>query len=66
MDLWCLGFVDGGAHRRTSVVIGGHQLEDNLVQFDLDSNRFGFSSSVLLQATTCANLNMSKFANYRR
>ncbi|XP_057722685.1 probable aspartic proteinase GIP1 [Arachis stenosperma] len=65
MGLWCLGFVDGGAHRRTSVVIGGHQLEDNLVQFDLDSNRFGFSSSLLLQATTCSNLNISNFVNNR-
>ncbi|RYR51519.1 hypothetical protein Ahy_A06g026541 isoform A [Arachis hypogaea] len=65
MDLWCLGFVDGGAHRRTSVVIGGHQLEDNLVQFDLDSNIFGFSSSLLLQATTCSNLNISNFVNNR-
>lgn len=56
VDVWCLGFVDGGTHRRTPVVIGGHQLEDNLVQFDVDSNRFGFTSSLLLQATTCASL----------
>ncbi|XP_061341347.1 probable aspartic proteinase GIP1 [Gastrolobium bilobum] len=58
-DVWCLGFVDGGAHRRTPVVIGGYQLEDNLVQFDLDLNRFGFTSSLLLQATTCNNLNIT-------
>ncbi|KAK7336735.1 hypothetical protein VNO77_17281 [Canavalia gladiata] len=57
VDVWCLGFVDGGTRRRTPVVIGGHQLEDNLLQFDLESNRFGFTSSLLLQATTCATLN---------
>ncbi|CAK7345494.1 unnamed protein product [Dovyalis caffra] len=27
----CLGFVDGGAKPRTSIVIGGHQLENNLL-----------------------------------
>ncbi|KAH9765254.1 hypothetical protein KPL70_001805 [Citrus sinensis] len=34
----CLGFVDGGAPR-TSIVIGGYQLENNLLQFDLASSR---------------------------
>ncbi|XP_057438800.1 probable aspartic proteinase GIP1 [Lotus japonicus] len=52
--VWCLGFVDGGTRRRTGVVIGGHQMEDNLVQFDVEANRFGFSSSLLLQGATCA------------
>ncbi|KAK7285379.1 hypothetical protein RJT34_20148 [Clitoria ternatea] len=52
--VWCLGFVDGGIRRRAAVVIGGHQLEDNLVQFDLESNRFGFTSSLLLQDVTCS------------
>lgn len=54
-DVWCLGFVDGGINARTPIVIGGHQMEDNLLQFDLDSNRFGFSSSLLLQGATCSN-----------
>ncbi|KAJ4846961.1 Glc7p regulatory subunit, partial [Turnera subulata] len=39
LDLWCLGFVDGGVNARTTVVIGGHQMEDNLFQFDLESMR---------------------------
>ncbi|XVF32605.1 hypothetical protein REPUB_Repub17cG0096900 [Reevesia pubescens] len=56
-DVWCLGFVDGGVNPRTSVVIGGHQMEDNLLQFDLESSRLGFSSSVLLKGTTCSNFN---------
>ncbi|ERN06643.1 basic 7S globulin 2 [Amborella trichopoda] len=56
----CLGFVDGG-HRDgmtagpvTSIEIGGHQLEDNVVEFDMEKSRVGLSSSLLLQQTTCA------------
>lgn len=48
----CLGFVDGGLRPRASVVIGTHQLEDNLLQFDLARSRLGFSSSL---PTNCAN-----------
>ncbi|XP_076900005.1 putative aspartic proteinase GIP1 [Bidens hawaiensis] len=58
-DLWCLGFVDGGETPRSSVVIGGHQLEDNLLQFDLVSMRLGFSSSVLVHGTNCASFNFT-------
>jgi len=63
VDVWCLGFVDGGKRSRTAVVIGGHQMEDNVVQFDVDSNRFGFSSSLLLQGAKCANLNLTDLTN---
>ncbi|KAH9682908.1 peptidase A1 domain-containing protein [Citrus sinensis] len=56
-DVLCLGFVDGGVHPRTSIVIGGHQLEDNLLQFDLGTARLGFSSSLLFRQTTCSNFN---------
>uniref|UniRef100_A0A5B6ZLU4 Putative basic 7S globulin-like n=1 Tax=Davidia involucrata TaxID=16924 RepID=A0A5B6ZLU4_DAVIN len=58
-DVWCLGFADGGANPRASIVIGGHQMEDNLLQFDLESKRLGFSSSVLVHSTTCANFNFT-------
>ncbi|XP_010938774.1 probable aspartic proteinase GIP2 [Elaeis guineensis] len=61
-DVLCLGFVDGGAKPRTSVVIGGHQLEDNLLQFDLATSRLGFSSSLLFRQTTCANFNFTSNA----
>ncbi|PIN03064.1 Aspartyl protease [Handroanthus impetiginosus] len=54
VDAWCLGFMDGGLNTRTSIVIGGHQLEDNLLEFDLERERLGFSSSLLLRGTTCA------------
>ncbi|WOK99117.1 basic 7S globulin-like [Canna indica] len=55
----CLAFVDGGATPTTSVVIGGHQLEENLLQFDLARSRLGFSSSLTLKQTTCANFNFA-------
>lgn len=63
IDVWCLGFLDGGANMRTAVVIGGHQMEDNLLQFDLDNNRLGFSSSVLAHGTMCANFNFTTNSN---
>ena len=50
----CVGFVDGGAPR-TSIVIGGYQLENDLLQFDLASSRLGFSNSLLLRRTFCSN-----------
>ena len=58
-DVLCLGFVDGGANPRTSIVIGGYQLEDNLLQFDLAASRLGFSSSLLFSQTTCSNFNFT-------
>lgn len=58
-DVLCLGFVDGGVNPRTSIVIGGHQLEDNLLQFDIATSRLGFSSSLLFRRTTCANFNFT-------
>ncbi|KAK4441690.1 putative aspartic proteinase GIP2 [Sesamum alatum] len=60
VDAWCLGFVDGGDAPRTSIIIGGRQLEDNLLQFDLERGRLGFSSSLLVRdSTTCSNFDKS-------
>ncbi|OMO85359.1 Peptidase A1 [Corchorus olitorius] len=53
-NVMCLGFVDGGSKPRTSIVIGGHQMEDNILEFDLASSRLGFSSSLLLKNTSCS------------
>ncbi|KAE8676732.1 putative ATP binding protein [Hibiscus syriacus] len=61
-DVLCLGFVNGGANPQTSIVIGGYQLEDNLVQFDLATSRLGFSSTLLGRRTTCANFNFTSNA----
>lgn len=58
-DVLCLGFVDGGLNPRTPIVIGTHQLENNLLQFDLAKSRLGFSSSLLLRRVSCANFNFT-------
>ncbi|XP_020227045.1 gamma conglutin 1 [Cajanus cajan] len=58
-EVLCLGFVNGGENPRTSIVIGGYQLEDNLLQFDLASSRLGFSSLLSGSRTTCANFNFT-------
>ncbi|KAG6428071.1 hypothetical protein SASPL_112320 [Salvia splendens] len=52
----CLGFVDGGSSPRTAVVIGAHQLEKNLLEFDLVSSRLRFSENLLLMNTTCSKI----------
>ncbi|GLU08827.1 hypothetical protein SLE2022_257130 [Rubroshorea leprosula] len=52
-DVMCLAFVDGGLNPRTAIVIGGHQLEDNLLQFDLAASKIGFSSPLLLRNANC-------------
>ncbi|XP_073143924.1 probable aspartic proteinase GIP2 [Henckelia pumila] len=61
-NVLCLGFLDGGSNPRTSVVIGGYQLEDNFFQFDLAASRLGFSGSLFLFRTTCANFNFTSNA----
>lgn len=53
-DVVCLGFVDGGSKPRTAIVIGAHQMEDNLVEFDVASSTFGFSNSLLLHNSSCS------------
>ncbi|KAL3626099.1 GLC7-interacting protein 2 [Castilleja foliolosa] len=58
----CLGFLDGGLSPRTAIVIGGYQLEDNLLQFDLAASRLGFSATLLGRQTTCANFNFTSNA----
>ncbi|XP_008451375.3 probable aspartic proteinase GIP1 [Cucumis melo] len=54
VDAWCLGFINGGEFPRTPIVIGGLQMEDHLLQFDLEKFRFGFSSSALTEGTSCS------------
>ncbi|XP_058723800.1 probable aspartic proteinase GIP2 [Vicia villosa] len=55
----CLGIVDGGTESRmsftkASIVIGGHQLVDNLLVFDLSSSKLSFSSSLLVHNASCS------------
>ncbi|KAL8513566.1 hypothetical protein ACS0TY_012873 [Phlomoides rotata] len=62
-DVLCLGFLDGGVNPRTAIVIGGYQLQDNLLQFDLAANRLRFSATLLGRQTTCANFNFTSNAS---
>ncbi|CAH2047893.1 unnamed protein product [Thlaspi arvense] len=50
----CLGFVDGGMDMKMAMVIGGFQMEDNLVEFDLEASKFSFSTSLLLINSSCS------------
>ncbi|XP_058728138.1 probable aspartic proteinase GIP2 [Vicia villosa] len=55
----CVGIVDGGTESRMSftkpsIVIGGHQLVDNLLVFDLSSSKLSFSSSLLVHNASCS------------
>ncbi|KAF7150060.1 hypothetical protein RHSIM_Rhsim02G0020000 [Rhododendron simsii] len=53
----CLGFVDGGSSTpEASIVIGGYQLEDHLLEFDLAASMFGFSSSLLVRESSCSDV----------
>ncbi|XP_031258343.1 probable aspartic proteinase GIP2 [Pistacia vera] len=61
-NVYCLGFVNGGNNQRTSIVIGGHQLENILLQFDLATSRLGFSALLFGRQTTCANFNSTSVA----
>ncbi|MCL7031807.1 hypothetical protein MKW94_002335, partial [Papaver nudicaule] len=44
----CLGFVDGGSDYDTRMlVIGGYQLENKLIEFNLAKKRLGFTSTAI-------------------
>jgi hypothetical protein len=53
-EVMCLGFLDGGLNEGTPIVLGGHQLEDIMLQFDLGTSMLGFSPSLLMWRRTCS------------
>ncbi|KAL2493196.1 Eukaryotic aspartyl protease family protein [Abeliophyllum distichum] len=56
-DVLCLGFVDGGLDPVTSISIGGHQLENYVLEFDVTSSMLLFSPSIpsiLPSGTSCS------------
>ncbi|KAF7852294.1 hypothetical protein BT93_L4588 [Corymbia citriodora subsp. variegata] len=55
----CLTFVDGGETAEHAVVIGAYQMASNLLQFDLDQSRLGFSSSLYPHGATCGDFNFT-------
>ncbi|KAL2904741.1 Basic 7S globulin [Bienertia sinuspersici] len=58
-NAYCLGFLDGGNNPTTSIVIGGFQIEDNMLQFDRAKNRLGFSSSLIYDRIRCSFFNFT-------
>ncbi|KAI3469521.1 hypothetical protein Pfo_026184 [Paulownia fortunei] len=46
-EIMCLGFLDGGLSPRDSIVIGGYQMEDYLLEFNLGNSMLGFSSLLI-------------------
>ncbi|XP_074297879.1 putative aspartic proteinase GIP2 [Silene latifolia] len=53
-DVRCLAIVDGGLSVKASIVIGGKQMEDSLVEFDLESSKLRVMSSLLRFGTSCS------------
>ncbi|KAL8171318.1 hypothetical protein V2J09_023122 [Rumex salicifolius] len=60
-EAWCLAFVEAGGRPKPwwttvspAVVIGGSQMEDNLLEFDMDRSKLGVTSSLLRLGTTCS------------
>ncbi|KAF3340918.1 basic 7S globulin 2 [Carex littledalei] len=56
----CLGFVDGGMNMEHGMVIGGFQIENNFLLFDMDKSRLGISSSLLFMRVTCNAFNFTR------
>ncbi|KVG72886.1 Aspartic peptidase, partial [Cynara cardunculus var. scolymus] len=55
-----LGFVDGGLDLNDSVVLGGYQLEDHILEFNLGTGMMGFSSSsLLIEGNSCSKIRAS-------
>ncbi|KAI3782329.1 hypothetical protein L2E82_12372 [Cichorium intybus] len=55
----CLAFIDGGTVPTTSIVLGGHQLENYILEFDLTASTLGLSSSLLVWNTSCSHSRLS-------
>jgi hypothetical protein len=67
----CLAFVEmkdkqagygSGGTEKPAVVIGGFQMENNLLVFDEENQRLGFSSLLFGRQTTCSNFNFTMAA----
>uniref|UniRef100_A0A0E0M1G7 Peptidase A1 domain-containing protein n=1 Tax=Oryza punctata TaxID=4537 RepID=A0A0E0M1G7_ORYPU len=50
----CLAVVDGGVAPETSVVIGGHMMEEILLVFDLEKSRLGFTPNLGAFGLSCS------------
>lgn len=50
----CLAFIDGGKTPKDLMVIGTHQLQDHMLEFDFSGTVLAFSESLLLHNTSCS------------
>ncbi|KAF3529370.1 hypothetical protein DY000_02043524 [Brassica cretica] len=51
----CLAFQEADEFESLfPIEIGGYQMEDNLVEFDLETSKFSFTSSLLRHNTSCS------------
>ncbi|TVU14304.1 hypothetical protein EJB05_37765, partial [Eragrostis curvula] len=55
-----MGWPASDASDAPAIILGTHQMQDNLVQFDLEKNTFGFSGLLLGRSTHCGNFNSGK------
>ncbi|KAL8524748.1 hypothetical protein ACS0TY_014382 [Phlomoides rotata] len=46
-EVMCLGILDGGLNAKDSITIGGFQMEDYLLEFNLGNSMLGFSSLLM-------------------
>ncbi|KAL0414590.1 UNVERIFIED_CONTAM: putative aspartic proteinase GIP2 [Sesamum radiatum] len=58
-EVMCLGFLDGGLSPKDSIVVGGYQIEDYLLEFNLGNSMLGFSSSLLMGQKGCSDFEAS-------
>ncbi|XP_059433252.1 probable aspartic proteinase GIP2 [Corylus avellana] len=63
-EVMCLGFLDGGLNPMTSIVLGGYQLEDIVLQFDLGTSMLGFSPSLLMWERSCSDFKFDSWPKY--
>ncbi|CAH8365311.1 unnamed protein product [Eruca vesicaria subsp. sativa] len=53
-NVMCLAFVERGGDGEEMMVIGGYQMEDNLVEIDLQLSRLSFTSSLRRHNSSCS------------
>jgi Xylanase inhibitor C-terminal/Xylanase inhibitor N-terminal len=55
----CLAFVDGGKNQKTAITLGGFQMEDSFLLFDVPNSTLGFIPTLRGIQTTCSNFNFT-------
>ncbi|KAF3340917.1 basic 7S globulin 2-like protein [Carex littledalei] len=55
----CLAFVDGGENETVAITLGGFQMEDSFLLFDVPNSTLGFIPTLRGLQTTCSNFNFT-------